>query len=1174
MHLRQIKIAGFKSFADPVVLTVNEPLVGIVGPNGCGKSNVIDAVRWVLGEGRVAELRGTQRMSELIFAGSTARKELGRASVELILSNEDGRIQGTWGQYSELSIKRVVTRDGESTYWINGTSVRRRDVQDLFAGTGLGPKSYAIISQGMIGQFIKARPEELRVYFEEAAGVSLYRDRRRETETLLRQTSENVLRLEDIQLVKKEGMAQLRRQAEVATRWEALDREKQREERIYHYVQWIEARRELSRRSARLRRTKEKIEAYKKELIDYAKARPVIRERAKRRQEAYQKIDHRLRRRERAIAVADGRREETLERKEKCRLRLEETITMLTQKEAQRRLVAREIERARHQAKVLARQSEEMHDRGGAQEELLVGARQALTKAKTDTEEIRQAKEKATQRLLAAKARTEATRDRLALCQKRMDRSNQREPIPTVDPREFALLEQEASIAQVRFDDAQADLVACEDAVESYTEERERLQKERQAALVAEKEWATRSRHLAQQRARMEKNEKYQEWLEEEGIAELPKWFRYCKIDPRWKKAVEYVLGAAAQAYLVRDLRVCARWESTRPSLSTVWWERAQKARPLDCTDYAFARPMVMALRQVDASIQRAVMNALCGVYMVENLESALAHRTEMSRGDIFVTPEADIVTATSVRIAGAGYRSQWSIIDEAEKADRLWQEKARSLDLVQEKVRDNAAKLARAQERLHVAQKLARRKDQAHRTLQMRVSRLREQMQAARRQQEDRKRGHRSLRQEARMLKEALDEWVEEVARLETVVEQVSEQYAIEAESLRRREEAFNFAQKEKMSSDYRQRLLTVEANERKKNVANLRIRAQGLVSDIAREKERKRALEKRLVAMRRFLRESVSPRMRTRLDQLRQSFEKAKESVAASKAFLARLDQKERRVQASLLPCTEQYGRRQSDYQAKEELYHGAQARWLAHNVDRFWMETQYQNDQRASKVIRLQIAKLRASMRALGDINHAALADLRLAQEEYQSLAVQLDDLKQGMQTLEGTIRTIDKESRDRMKKTFSAVQGHFQQMFQRLFGGGSATLTMVGDDVLESGIEVHAQPPGKKNASLRLLSGGRQALTATALVFAFFMMNPAPFCLLDEVDAPLDRANQMRLARLCHRLSHSTQFLLITHHRVTMEYMQALVGVTMKEPGVSRLVRVDVENAVQLSKRQAN
>lgn len=338
MRLRQLKISGFKSFADTTVIEFPGAVSGIVGPNGCGKSNVIDAIRWVLGEGRVSELRGKGSMSELIFAGSQGRPASSRASVEMVLDNNDGSVKGAWGRYGEIAVRRVVTRDGTNAYFINGQQVRRRDVQDIFMGTGLGPRSYAIISQGMISNFIKAKPEELRVYLEEAAGVSKYKERRRETETSLNSTRANLEKVAMLQANKAEEVERLTAEAETAQSWKKLDDERARSEEMWYFLQERDAKNSTDKLSAQIAEKENALISAKGEAAKLVAEEAGLREDARKKRDAADKAREAAWQANARVTEAEGNVRHIIEQRRTLEERISQTQAALERrKDAKKR---------------------------------------------------------------------------------------------------------------------------------------------------------------------------------------------------------------------------------------------------------------------------------------------------------------------------------------------------------------------------------------------------------------------------------------------------------------------------------------------------------------------------------------------------------------------------------------------------------------------------------------------------------------------------------------------------------------------------------------------------------------------------------------------------------------------------------------------------------------------
>ena len=1167
MRLRQIKIAGFKSFADLTVIDIDVPLTAIVGPNGCGKSNIIDAVRWVLGEGRASELRGEARMTELIFAGSTARAELGRASVELILET-DGTLEGPWGAYAELSVKRVITRDGDSAYSINRQNVRRRDVQELFAGTGLGTKSYAIISQGTVSQFIRARPEELRNYFEEAAGVGLYRERRRETETLLRQTRENLERAADLQTVKKETMERLRAEAETAARWEKLDEERRTAEARLFWSQREEARasvREMDVVIGNLSRTVDETKDRLRTLEDEGPETERRFEAA--RNEALAAVE-RVREAEREITALEARLAEDRRRRTEAADTLRAAEDAVREKEAERAELEAQTRQDRERLAQLEEEGKTLEESVARAADLTVSAEKALAEERRTAEAVETECRRFESALESARAQKRSFEERLlSLSRHRaLQRDGDRPVVP--DEAEEEKLRDRRTLAQK---DLEAARVARERLGRRMTEAERTVRekaREYEKALADERTAAAKWEAAREALARAEKAGDLGRWLERRGFAKKPRASSLFTVDPAWITAADAVLADETGARWLEDAGEVARLTGDRAPAKTAFWCPGESDSPEGKDSLVVEGVTLAAFLTVftvkEPAVAGVLAERLARHYTVSNFGEALRLRAKLPSDVTLVTPEGDQVTRSRVRLWARTTEGVLTLTDAVRKAAARHTEAKAVFERVraeQNEAVQNERTLRDAQRDL---QRELREAEEAFKKGEWAIERFLERKREAQKRLEELERREKLWAEEDAALRKNREENEAKLRELEAGAPERTKRREEARARVERARSALEHARSEQKALDYRAKLLTLEAGECRKALSAARVRFERVETDVKRELDRAEKARAVLEEKGEGLAETLETR-RAAEGELRRLADEARAREETTLRELTGLREEERRLRGELLPLTETIGRKQTDRQTKFVLYEQFAERFRETGFDESVVAALAERDPARVPALKLRLQKLAGEQQRLGEVNHAALAGLRKAEEEYETARRTMEDLEEAAETLETAIRKIDAETRVRIRKTFESVARAFEETFTELFGGGEAKLVLRGDDVLQAGVEVTARPPGKKNASLTQLSGGEQSLAATALVFAFFRLNPAPFCLLDEVDAALDEANQGRLAALCRRLSEKTQFLLITHNRVTMEYADVLIGVTMKEPGVSRVVSVDIEEA---------
>ena len=1167
MRLRQIKLAGFKSFADPALIELEHPVVGIVGPNGCGKSNIIDAVRWVLGEARVSELRGSSSMRELIFAGSTTRHALGRASVELILTNDDGRLKGAWSEFGEISVKRVVTAEGQSAYYINHQQVRRRDVQEIFLGTGLGPRSYAIISQGMISNFIRAKPEEMRVYLEEAAGVSLYRERRRETESLLSQTRGNLERVRDMQAVKEEEAARLEGEAQLAGKWRALTDERNAAESLWYWIQYEDVKRTLDGIAADIARGEAEIEARKADAAREAASLPALESAAREAEAKELEAAAGLRQAERALTKAEAEERRQRERRAGAERAAAEAREA---KAAKERRLAETVSAREAQASETDELEETIalsgEEEAAAQEEVL-SAEDALNDVNARAAEARRAESDAKAQARVAHARLEAAERRAEDLRQRLLRLAASEgTLEAPDKEGLEAMKLDFEEAQAAAEEARA---LEEEAAEAAAEARRRRDAANEAyfaALAQEKETAAKLDALEAVEAGAQAKGRLAEFEAAEGLDGLPRLSEALSADPEWVTAVEAVVGSRLGARFLSRL-------GRRPPAAISFVERGetQEGRPALELDGVRLEPITSHVRCCSSDATAALADVAANVYCVKSLSEGLALRARLPEGVTLVTPKGDRLTSRSLVV--------WTASDPGQSVLSRQQEISALRDCLHE-LEDRLGKLDddrnAAGAAAEAAERTARTSAQGARAAEAGVADLRLRIKAA----EAAVAAHETRLADLRRSREELEAEGEEARALAEEAGVAADEAEAASERAVRAAAGFT-SELARADMRFKTKTAALAAVRHKAELARAKLRqlsesarlyAQSeaaLRSDIAREEARLVEASRLLEESAKVLGDAASAAALKVLEEAERAHAARRDATAAARLALTEAQGRWQAAQADVMPMTEALGVKRVEQQMKESLRTQFEERLNELKADRTDLARRAAERPQKAQSLRAKVLRLISEIAGLGPVNHAALEHLEAVRRTLEATARQVEDLEKGIETLEAAIRKIDAETRGRLRETFEEVNGHFAETFSELFGGGVASLVMSGDDVLNAGVEVKAQPPGKKNAGVKLLSGGEQALAATALVFAIFRLNPAPFCLLDEVDAPLDEANQARLAGLCRRMSSETQFLMITHHRVTMEFAGALVGVTMKEPGVSRVVSVDIENAVRMA-----
>ena len=1159
MRLKCIKLSGFKSFVDPTTVNFPSNMSAVVGPNGCGKSNIIDAVRWVMGESSAKNLRG-ESMTDVIFNGSNTRKPVAQASIELIFDNSDNSLVGEYAAFAEISIRRRVSRDGQNTYFLNGTKCRRRDITDIFLGTGLGPRSYSIIEQGMISKLIEAKPEDLRNFIEEAAGISKYKERRRETENRIRRTHENLARLTDLREELERQLDRLHRQAQAAEKYQEYKAEERQLKAQLSALKWQALNEQVGQREGVIGSQEVAFEALVAEQRNADAAIERLRDGHHELSERFNLVQGRF------YSVGGDI------------ARVEQSIQHGQQRQRQLQDDLRDAERARqeteshlgHDRTLLATLGEEMDMLIPEQELSAAAAEEAsaqLEEAEAGMQGWQERWDGFNQRSAEPRRQAEVQQARIQQLEQSLERVLERErrladerTQLAADPESAAILElnEQAAAGELELETLQA---AEEALVERLEQLRDELQRASQAQQQAQGELQRLNGRIASlealQQAALDPGAGMADWLREHGLDQRPRLAEGLRVEAGWELAVETVLGADLQAVQLDDFQGLDLAGFSQGDLRLV------------AAGQGGARIAGSLLDKVESRLDLAPW--LGRLRPVESLDEALAGRAALAADESLISRDGYWVGRNFLRVRRAS-EAESGLLARGQELERLHAERD-----------EREATLERLDEALQT---------------------LRDQQ---RQQEETREQQRRQVQDEARRLSEvkarlsAQQARVEQLnlrrQRLEAELAELDEQRALEHEQLGEARLVLQDAldamatdteQRERLLAerdDLRERLdrIRQEARQHKDQAHQLAVRLGSLRAQhdstcqaLERLSQQFERLEERREQLSLNLEEGAAP-----LEELRMKLEELLERRMAveDELKLARLaledadrelrDAEKRRTQAEQ---QSQLLRGQLEQQRME---------WQALTVRRKALQDQLLEDgydlhgvlatlpEGASEPAwDEELERLAARIQRLGPINLAAIDEYQQQSERKRYLDAQNDDLVEALDTLENVIRKIDKETRNRFKETFDQINAGLQALFPKVFGGGHAYLELTGEDLLDTGVAIMARPPGKKNSTIHLLSGGEKALTALALVFAIFQLNPAPFCMLDEVDAPLDDANVGRYARLVKEMSEKVQFIYITHNKIAMEMADQLMGVTMHEPGCSRLVAVDVEEALSL------
>ena len=1166
MRLSKIKLSGFKSFVDPTTIAFPGNLMGIVGPNGCGKSNIIDAIRWVLGERSAKTLRGDS-MADVIFNGSSVRKPVGRASVELIFNNSDGTLSGPYAGYAEVAVRRVMSRDGASQYFLNNSRCRRKDITHLLLGTGLGAQGYSIIEQGMISRLVEARPDELRAFLEEAAGISKYKERRRETEQRIRRTRENLDRLSDLREEVGKQLNHLQRQARSAERFKTLKAEQRR-----MGAEWLALRLSALRDDMRKRKS---LRDERQTDVDAAVARQRSTETEieELRLEWTERNDQcgEIQGQSLQVAAEIARLEEAIEHRKKLAQQRKEEVAAIDEQLA---ALTADIDADQGKIRRIDRLLEEL---GRGLEQARLDHRAALDNLRRAERSVEESRERWG---CVIEALAEAERKEQMETQRLEDLRAQRERLEEEQER-LGVEQADSSTSQLR--DRVNELAeeerilgpACEEASAALRGlwEQTRTLREEESAISRRLDQARRELH--EHRGRMTSLEALQEaaaapasddvgdWLESRKLSSSPRYAEGLTVEAGWERAVETVLGDYLQAVCVDSIDDAAVSLSELAAGDLALWDQG-------AVENASPRGRGRTLdRYVEGP---GVEGLLAGVYAAHSVADALAVRRRLKPRESVVTRDGVWMGPSWLRISRSD-RPQAGVLARGEEIKRLRGDIASRVQRVRElesAVGDARRRVEQLEATRAKAQSDADRRRQRYADVSSRLEADRSRLDELQARDQAMARRTEAVGEELRGLR---------AGRLET-------ESALEAARARCAELKDSRVRLDSGREDRRRRLVEARAGEEKNRAAEQKISMRMESEKSSRESaastlQRVCAQQDRLSDRRRELRSQLQAAVEPAAQEAHALGEQLEERLdAQERLVVARgaVEDVDQRLSAAKHLRSQQEQRVEAAREALEKVQldvRECEVRMEA--VVEELAKTGFEADEllealdedAAVPVWEEKLKKLERQIQRLGAINLAAIDEYHRQSERKQHLDAQFADLSKALDTLERAIHKIDRETRTRFEETFAAANAGLSRLFPRLYGGGHAYLELDGDDLLSSGVTVMASPPGKRISTIHLLSGGEKALTAVALVFSIFELNPAPFCLLDEVDAPLDDANIGRFSEIVNEMSQRVQFVLITHNKTTMESMQQLTGVTMSEPGVSRLVAVDIDEAVQLA-----
>lgn len=1166
MQLKKIKLSGFKSFVDPTVVAVPSKLVAVVGPNGCGKSNIIDAVCWVMGESSAKYLRG-ESLTDVIFNGSSARKPVGQAHVELVFDNQDGTLGGEYASYSEISIRRLITREGDSSYFLNGTRCRRRDIIDIFLGTGLGPRSYSIIGQNMISRIIEAKPDDMRIYLEEAAGVSKYKERRRETENRIQHTKENLARLNDLRTELDKQLTSLKRQANAAEKFKLLKQEERSLRSKWLAIQWRQLDERLIQSSLQIQQQETGLESRHAEMTNINLSIESQRELQHKATEAFQDVQRRF--------YATGN-EIT---------RIEQEIRHTQEKQHQRQLDIEQTDKDYLETKNNVEHSEdELQELNTELNRLEPELTSALELVKTTTLSVAEAEQamqnwqnqwdEFNQHIAKTTKTAEVEQTRIQHLEQSLNSSKQRQAKLTQEQEQIHFDRLDKDIAELTKQIAAAtavnlnhdeqlahlreEMVTLKNAEEQLTQQidrtRNQLQQYRgqQASLEA-----------LQQTALGQRNNPVIRWLNKNNLDKQPRLAQGIEVESGWEYAVEKVLGLNLQAVCVDQFKeIASTLDEFKEGNLSVFCTKA----PIKNTS-SKGNTLLGKIKS-----EWPLESLLAGIYIAESQSAALALCESLEPHESVITQDGVWLGSSWLRVSRDEKNPAAGVFQREQELKQLAKQ-IHELTVTQEMLEKNRTESREKLKELEIQ------RDE----LQIIVQKSQRESAEIQAQQKMQQQRLSELKKRADQIKKEQDECAVQLLRAQTELSQARSLWQQSMDELEKQSQKRDHLVSLRDDSRMKLQSCREQLNQAKDAAHQLEIRLQTgksqraslqqamarLQTQIESLGERKTTLQNELTSTSSI--ENLSTQLEGALSQrleIDEELHAARKEVEAIEQELRNNESKRQEVEREITKF--------------RDILETLRVEWQGYKVKSETLTDQVKETGFALEEIlkqlpetaiadecQAELEQVTQRIARLGAINLVAIEEYDACSERKQYLDRQNDDLQQGLTTLENAIAKIDKETRARFKETFDKVNERFQELFPKIFGGGRSYLELTGDNLLNAGIAVMACPPGKRNSTIHLLSGGEKAMTAIALVFSIFHLNPAPFCLLDEVDAPLDDANIGRFCQLVKTMSDKTQFIFISHNKLAIEMADNLMGVTMHEPGVSRLVSVNVEEAVSLA-----
>ena len=1173
MRLKQIKLVGFKSFVDITKISFQQQMTAIVGPNGCGKSNVIDAVRWVLGESSAKNLRG-DAMTDVIFNGAASRKPVGQASVELIFENTQGRLQGSMADRSEVAIRRVVTRDAISTYYLNGSKCRRRDITDIFLGTGLGPRSYAIIEQGTISRLIESKPQELRVFIEEAAGISKYKEKRRDTENRIRHTRENLERLSDVIAELATHIDKLHQQAQAAKRFKTLKSSERKYKAELAAMRWqqFDAQRQqaqykmrdkqLTIESLRVTQTQYELDIFKaKQKLDLGN------EQISEFQQQKLQLSNDITRLEQHLKY----RKQQLGLDEKQRQQLQDSLASNNRfQQHQQNELANVKQLLAEQQPELVNLEQELQQN----QDRLDKQQTALQQCFTQWQNANNKQTTYQQQLSSSEIKITAQQSLIGQSKHQLLQTEQKLIAlkETQNNSEIAELEKYLQQLQPKAIQLKGKHIQAQNELDQL----EKTINEQQQQVVINQ---TKLQSLTESLAQLEKTQQkpstwlknQNTWLNKNKISPQGQLYQQLIVPEQWQISVEMILSHWLSAQIIDQ------FPSTNAALD-------QLPDPLllmvTSASFAFAEDdkkvnTETLAGQISAQTplaQQFINSCLAKIYLKQDIMQAQQKLKELKSDESILCVDGTWLSPFFVRRGNIENQDMLLV-----RQTQITQQQAQ-IQTFEQSLSSNDETLVELKADLNGTNKNAQSLNKECAEINTEIQQTTQKLALAEQQQQHQ---YQLIQQAEQALKAHQQQLAQQTQQLEKLLQQ--QQQILQSQDPKNNTSLTTLAeqrialQQELLDLQNKNQQLVQQRHQMALSVAKTTSQQENIEQKIHTSIEKQQHLHQNLQQLNNSDKHQEAPlaeqeqqlqtwlvemsTLELKLSQQHQSLADSQQQIdhiAQQKAQqFSEIEQLKEKVNKDHLNAENARLRAQTLLEQLDEM--GQTVSKVSANMPNNAKESQWQ----------AQLIILAKEISLLGAINLAAIDEYEQELARKNFLDQQYQDLVLAINTLENAIAKIDKQSRQKFKTTFEQVNNDLKSLFPRVFGGGNAYLALTGDDMLETGVTIMARPPGKKNSTIHLLSGGEKALTALSLVFAIFRLNPAPFCMLDEVDAPLDDANVLRFCNLVKEMSKSVQFIYISHNKIAMEMAAHLTGVTMAEAGVSRVVSVDIDQAVAMT-----